>query len=71
MHQLTYQTYLEAERTRQLTPFFQILPPLVLQRYTVTASFCYLASLAHLLNLNALVPDAPCRVFYALCCQVP
>ena len=37
-------------------------PPLLLQPYTATASFCYLVSFAHLLSLNALASEVPCCV---------
>ena len=70
MRTLTYQTYLEAEKTQQLTLFFKCCLPLPLQHYTVTASFCHLVSLAYLLSLNSLALEAFCCVIYALCCQI-
>ena len=44
--------------------------PLLLQPYTVNASFCYLVSLAHLLSLNTLVTEALCCMFDASYYQV-
>ena len=69
MQTLTYQNYLEAEKTQQLTHIFQmqsILPP---KLYTVTAFFCHLVSLVHLLSVNILVPEAPLPC--VLCIMLP
>ena len=52
------------------TLFSNVVHPIPLQPYTVNDYFCYLVSLAHLLSLNTLAPEASCCVFYALCCYV-